>query len=109
MDLATDAPPMRSSPRCRGEDRHRRALVNDAGFAMFGRFAEDEPREQGEMLHVNILALTELTRRFLPRMIERGSGRIQNIASTAAFQPGPLMGVYYATNGLRSVVLARPV
>ncbi len=64
---------------------------------MFGRFAEDEPREQGEMLHVNIVALTGLTRRFLPRMIERGSGRIQNIASTAAFQPGPLMGVYYAT------------
>ena len=73
------------------------ALVNDAGFAMFGRFAEDDPRDQAEMLHVNVLALTELTRRFLPGMIERRSGRIMNIASTAAFQPGPLMAVYYAT------------
>jgi uncharacterized protein len=73
------------------------ALVNNAGFAMFGRFAEDDPRDQAEMLHVNVLALTELTRRFLPEMIERGFGRILNVASTAAFQPGPLMAVYYAT------------
>lgn len=45
---------------------------------MFGRFAEDDPREQGEMLHVNVPALIELTRRFMPGIIERRSGRIMN-------------------------------
>ena len=48
-------------------------------------------------IHLNITALTELTRLFLPPMIQRRTGRIMNVASTAAFQPGPLMAVYYAT------------
>jgi short-subunit dehydrogenase len=49
------------------------------------------------MVQVNVAALTELTHRFLPGMVQRKSGRIMNVASTAAFQPGPLMAVYYAT------------
>jgi len=73
------------------------ALVNVAGFAIFGRFAQDDPSEQAEMLHVNVIALTELTRRVVPGMMEREAGRILNMASTAAFQPGPLMAIYYAT------------
>ena len=72
-------------------------LVNNAGFGTVGEFARDDPDEQLGMLQVNIVALTHLTRRLLPGMIERRHGRVLNVASTAAFQPGPLMAVYYAT------------
>jgi short-subunit dehydrogenase len=72
-------------------------LVNNAGFGSYGLFAEGDERAQIEMLHVNVVALTHLTKLFLPGMIAHGSGRVLNVASTAAFQPGPLMAVYYAT------------
>ncbi len=72
-------------------------LVNDAGFGMRGPFAELDPARQLEMIQVNLVALTELTRLFVPDMVRRGAGRILNVASTAAFQPGPLMAVYCAT------------
>lgn len=73
------------------------ALINNAGFGLLGRFWEVDEREQIQMIQVNITALTHLTRLFLPGMIERRRGRILNVASTAAFQPGPLMSVYYAS------------
>lgn len=73
------------------------ALVNNAGFGSFGFFAETDVAMEMEMLQVNILTLTSLTKAFLPGMIARQSGRILNVASTAAFQPGPLMAVYYAS------------
>lgn len=72
-------------------------LVNNAGFGLGGEFAETELTRELEMIQVNIAALTHLTKLFLPAMIKRKSGRILNVASTAAFQPGPLMAVYYAT------------
>jgi uncharacterized protein len=72
-------------------------LVNNAGFGHRGAFADEDPAILSEMLQVNVAALTQLTRMFLPAMINRGSGRILNVASTAAFQPGPLMAVYYAS------------
>ncbi|HST06598.1 MAG TPA: SDR family NAD(P)-dependent oxidoreductase, partial [Gemmatimonadaceae bacterium] len=72
-------------------------LVNNAGFGLGGEFAETELTRELEMIQVNIAALTHLTKLFLPAMIKRRSGRILNVASTAAFQPGPLMAVYYAT------------
>jgi uncharacterized protein len=72
-------------------------LVNNAGFGLSGRFVELPLDRQLEMIRVNIEAVTHMTRLFLPAMIERGSGRILNVASTAAFQPGPLMAVYYAS------------
>jgi short-subunit dehydrogenase len=72
-------------------------LVNDAGFGAHGFFAALPLEEQLAMIRVNVTALTHLTGLFLPPMLERRSGRILNIASTAAFQPGPLMAVYYAT------------
>jgi uncharacterized protein len=72
-------------------------LVNNAGFGSLGTFVESDPAMLGEMLQVNVAALTQLTRLFLPTMVERGAGRILNVASTAAFQPGPLMAVYYAS------------
>jgi hypothetical protein len=72
-------------------------LVNNAGFGTFGFVAETQPAPLLEMMQVNMTALTHLTRLFLDGMIARRSGRILNVASTAAFQPGPLMAVYYAT------------
>jgi short-subunit dehydrogenase len=72
-------------------------LVNNAGMGMYGPFAEGELAEELRLLQVNVVALTELARLLLPRMIARGSGRILNVASTAAFQPGPLMAIYYAS------------
>jgi short-subunit dehydrogenase len=72
-------------------------LVNNAGFGVYGPFANAEPDRLLAMLRVNVLALTELTRLFIPGMVARGRGRVLNVASTAAFQPGPLMAGYYAS------------
>jgi short-subunit dehydrogenase len=72
-------------------------LINNAGFGLVGRFWEIDQNAQMEMISLNIAALTHLTRLFLPAFIERRRGGILNVASTAAFQPGPLMAVYYAT------------
>ncbi len=72
-------------------------LVNNAGFGDYGPFAECDWDKQDKMIKVNVLALSHLTRLFLPGMIKNGHGRILNVASVAAFQPGPLMSVYYAT------------
>ncbi len=72
-------------------------LINNAGFGTFGEFAQAPEQEILGQIDLNIRALTELTRLFLPAMVKRRSGRIMNVASTAAFQPGPLMAVYYAT------------
>jgi short-subunit dehydrogenase len=72
-------------------------LVNNAGFGGFGEFAGMAEEEILGQIHLNIAALTHLTRLFLPPMLARRSGKVMNVASTAAFQPGPLMAVYYAT------------
>jgi short-subunit dehydrogenase len=72
-------------------------LVNNAGFGGHGRFTETDRQHEQRMLAVNVVALTELTKLLLPGMVARGRGRILNVASTAAFQPGPFMAVYYAT------------
>lgn len=72
-------------------------LVNNAGVGVHGLFANTPLSREVEMIRVNVLALTELTKHCVPGMIERRRGRIVNVASTAAFQPGPLMAVYYAT------------
>ncbi|MCA1748919.1 MAG: SDR family oxidoreductase [Sphingomonadales bacterium] len=72
-------------------------LVNNAGFGLWGRFAELDPDRQRAMIDLNCGALVELSHAVLPAMVERGAGAILNIASTAAFQPGPGMAVYFAT------------
>ena len=72
-------------------------LINNAGFGDVTPFAESDLQKQTDMIAVNITSLTQLTRLFLPAMISRGSGAILNVASTAAFQPGPFMAVYYAS------------
>ena len=72
-------------------------LVNNAGFGLRGFFASLPFDQQVAMVELNAMALLKLSRLFLPGMIERGRGGILNVASTAAFQAGPKMAVYYAT------------
>ncbi|HEV2335586.1 MAG TPA: SDR family oxidoreductase [Stellaceae bacterium] len=72
-------------------------LINNAGLGAAGRFDRNATQRLGEILQVNIVALTELTRLLLPGMIARGHGRVMLVASTAAFQPGPRMAAYFAS------------
>jgi short-subunit dehydrogenase len=72
-------------------------LVNNAGFGLIGRFAELDAKRLRQMIDLNCGALTDLCRAVAPDMIARKSGAILNVASTAAFQPGPKMAVYFAT------------
>jgi short-subunit dehydrogenase len=72
-------------------------LVNNAGYGDYGTFHEADPHKTIGMIQLNVVALTELTRHYLPGMVARRHGKVLNVASTAAFQPGPLMSVYYAT------------
>src|ERR1051326_578066 len=72
-------------------------LVANAGFGVTGPFVETDLANELEMIQVNIVALTELTKLLLGPMVARRRGRVLNVASTAAFPPGPLMAVYYAT------------
>jgi short-subunit dehydrogenase len=72
-------------------------LVNNAGFGLIGRFAELDAGRERQMIDLNVGTLTDLCRAVAPGMIERRGGGILNVASTAAFQPGPKMAVYFAT------------
>jgi short-subunit dehydrogenase len=72
-------------------------LVNNAGFGLIGRFAKGDAKRLREMIDLNVGALTDLCRAVAPQMVARKSGAILNVASTAAFQPGPNMAVYFAT------------
>ena len=72
-------------------------LINNAGFGDYGFFHETSWNKEAAMIDLNIKALTHLTKLFVKGMVERGSGKIMNVASTAAFQPGPLMAIYYAS------------
>jgi short-subunit dehydrogenase len=72
-------------------------LVNNAGFGVFGPFGRTELAAERELLLVNVVALTELTKLMLSGMLERRRGRILNVASTASFLPGPYMACYYAS------------
>ena len=72
-------------------------LINNAGFGMFDNYWNVELQDENNMLQVNIMALAELTNIFAKDMMNRGGGKILNISSTAAFQPGPTMPGYYAS------------
>lgn len=78
-------------------NKHIDVLVNNAGFGDYGEFAEVDWNKQYSMVQLNIVALMHMTKLFLQPMREAGEGKILNMASTAAFQPGPYMSVYYAT------------
>lgn len=79
------------------EGIHIDILVNNAGVGVHGPFAETDLKKGLDMLQINMLAPTHLTRLFLPAMIQKKFGKIMNVASTAAFQPGPLMAGYFAS------------
>jgi hypothetical protein len=96
-DLGDPGAPGRIERELSSEGAEITALVNNAGFGANGPFASLALEVQREMLQVNVVALTHLTRLVLPGMVARRRGRILNVASTAAFQPGPLMAVYYAS------------
>jgi hypothetical protein len=96
-DLADPAAPARIHAEIAAAGGRVDVLVNNAGFGLRGAFAALDEAEQMAMLQVNVLALARLTRRFLPAMVERRAGGVLNVASTAAFQPGPQMAVYYAS------------
>jgi uncharacterized protein len=72
-------------------------LVNNAGFGDFGFFIESDWNKTEQMLDLNIKSLTKMCHLFIPDMVQRKSGKVLNVASTAAFQPGPTMAAYYAT------------
>jgi len=95
MDLSDPSAPQRLFDLLRGTEVD--ILVNNAGFGAYGPFAESELARQLQMVRLNVEAVTHLTRLFLPAMVRRGRGRILNLSSMAAFEPGPLMAVYYAT------------
>lgn len=80
-----------------GENISPEVLVNNAGFGSHGAFSESDPENDIDMINLNITSLVTLNRLFLNDMLKKNSGRIMNVASTAAFQPGPYMAVYYAT------------
>jgi len=96
-DLSDRSAPKSLFDQLRREEIAIDILINNAGFGTHGEFAQTPESEILGQIDLNIRALTELTRLFLPPMIARRSGKIMNVASVAGFQPGPLMAVYYAT------------
>lgn len=97
LDLAATAAPQFLFDQLAREEIAVDMLVNNAGFGRLGPFAGIPIEESLGQITLNVTALTHLTRLFLPAMLARKSGRILNVASTAGFQPGPMMAVYYAT------------
>jgi hypothetical protein len=96
-DLAVPGAAARLTERVQAAGHQVDVLVNNAGFGLAGPFHQSSPAELTGMIGVNVTALTELSRAFLPGMVERRRGGILNVASVAAFQPGPFMAVYYAS------------
>ncbi|WP_172298044.1 SDR family oxidoreductase [Pseudoruegeria sp. HB172150] len=96
-DLNEEAAPQRIHDRVTDEGIALSCLINNAGFALRGKFHEQDWTRNREMIQVNVVALSALTRAFLPGFVARGSGRILNVASTAALMPGPLQAVYFAS------------
>ena len=96
-DLSRPAAPQKIFDELQRADVQIDVLVNNAGLGVYGPLAGANVDQMLSVIQVNISALTHLTRLFLPSMLERGQGRVLNVASTAAFQPGPLMAVYFAS------------
>jgi uncharacterized protein len=96
-DLNDEAAPQRIFDRVKAEAIDLSYLINNAGFALRGKFHEQDWALNRSMIQVNVVALSALTRLFLPDFVARNSGRILNVASTAALVPGPLQAVYFAS------------
>lgn len=80
-----------------GRNLHIDVLINNAGFGDSGAFHEADWQRQRDMVQVNVVVLMQLMHLFVPHMVERGAGMVMNLASAAAFCPGPYMSVYYAS------------
>lgn len=112
IDLASPAGVGKVYTQCAQRSIVPEILINNAGFALYGPFVESDLADHRSMLQVNVLTPVELTRLFLPAMLERRRGYVLNVASTAGFQPGPKMANYYATKSYviaLSVALAQEV
>jgi len=96
-DLSKPESPRQIHDRLKDEKVEVDIVVNNAGFGAIGKTVELDLYTQLDMIRLNIEALVHLTRLFLPGIIARNRGGILNVASTAAFQPGPFMSVYYAS------------
>ncbi len=96
-DLSQSASPLLLFEQVQQQGLTVDVLVNNAGFGDYGPFADCDWDKQSALLQLNMVTLTHLTRLFLPLMLQRGNGKILNVASTAAFQPGPFMATYYAS------------
>jgi short-subunit dehydrogenase len=97
MDLLTPDAPAKLAQQIMDSDLRIDVLVNNAGLMDMGDFAEIEIDRHERLLQLNVVVLTSLTRRLLPAMVSRGSGRILNVASTSSFQPVPSMALYAAS------------
>ena len=97
MDLADSDSAQKLFETVSKQVDHIDVLINNAGFADHARYAEEDMTTILEMIQLNITTLSQLTRLILPGMLARNSGRILNVASIAAFLPGPYMAVYYAS------------
>ena len=97
MDLADADAPQQLFDRLSADGVEIHYLINNAGFGLGGEFADTDIERELDMIQVNAASVVHLTKLFLPAMLKRRKGRIMNVASTAAFQPGPLHSIYYAT------------
>ncbi|OYD07372.1 SDR family NAD(P)-dependent oxidoreductase [Paludifilum halophilum] len=97
MDLSDPRSPEAIVEKVRDKERSIDFLVNNAGFGLLGKFAETDLRDELDMLQLNIVSLTHLTKLILPDLLEKGEGKILNLGSIVSFQPGPLMAVYSAS------------
>ena len=96
-DLADPAAPAALAAEIEARKLAVDVLVNNAGVGVYGPFATNDWTRERDIIQINVTSLVDLTKRLLPGMVARGRGRILNVASTAAFQPGPLMAIYYAS------------
>lgn len=96
-DLSDSQGPGKVAQELTVRNLHIDVLVNNAGFGLMGPHAEIDNQRQLDMIQVNVTSLVNLTRLLLPGMLSRNTGGVLNVASSAAFQAGPNMAIYYAT------------
>ena len=97
FDLSDPESPQRLFDAIHGQGINIDYLVNNAGFGLGGEFVDTDLQTELDMIQVNVTTVVHLTKLFLPAMVKRRDGRIMNVASTAAFYPGPHASIYYST------------
>lgn len=97
VDLSKNDAPGKIHQFVQKHDIQITALINNAGIGDYGFFKDADWNRISSMIDLNMKSLTHLTHLFIPELLKQKDGYIMNVASTAAFQPGPLMSVYYAS------------